>query len=192
MRVTGAPGVTGSYPNQSCAGTALADSANSFGTPFVGSPSSPRTLAAGTQETLCVEAGLSPTAPASLQNAATDISFGLSAATAPTPTSWTDAVAVSGTTISTPTVTTPTINCAGQNKNFSNIAWTPTDATSYEVHYGTGSALTNTTSGSPYGIQMPGSGTVYIRAIYGNATWMSGASNTRTYSGDGVNAAICS
>jgi hypothetical protein len=191
VKVTGASTTTGSYPNETCGGSALADSATSFTTPFVGSAASPRTLAAGAQETLCVQAGLSPTAAASLQNATTNITFGLAAATSPA-TSWSDSVAVSGTTISTPAVTTPTISCGGQNKNFSNVKWTDTNATSYEIHYGTGSSLTGTATGTPYGITMPGSGTVYIVAIYGNTTWMSGPSNSLTYSGDGANSATCS
>jgi hypothetical protein len=99
---------------------------------------------------------------------------------------------VTGTTISAPTITTPVLNCAGQNKNFSNVVWVSTNATSYRVHYGAGSSIVDETPAPPYGIPMPGSGTVYIEAIYGNTTWMSGPSNSRTYSGDGVSAGTCS
>ncbi|MDX6326811.1 MAG: hypothetical protein QOK15_3165 [Nocardioidaceae bacterium] len=192
VQVTGASAVTGSFPNATCSGAALANSATSFSTPFVGSAASPRTLAAGTQETLCVQASLAANAPSSLQNAITNVSFSFTAATSPTPTNWSDAVPVSGTAIRTPSVTTPVLNCAGQNKNVSNVAWTSTNATSYRIHYGTGSSLTDEVSGSPYPIPMPGSGTVYIEAIYGNTTWMSGPSNSRTYSGDGVSSSTCS
>ncbi|MDX6325505.1 MAG: hypothetical protein QOK15_1859 [Nocardioidaceae bacterium] len=193
VKVTGASAVTGTFPSATCSGTTLPGSASSFTTAaFLGSAGSPRTLAAGATETLCVEADLSASAPTSLQNATTNVSFSFTAATSPTPTNWSDSVAVGATTIKTPTVTTPTINCAGQNKNVSNIAWTSTNATTYEVHYGSASSLTDTTTGSPYSIAMPGSGTVYIIAIYGNTTWMSGASNTRTYSGNGVSSATCS
>jgi predicted ribosomally synthesized peptide with SipW-like signal peptide len=191
VQVTGASAVTGTYPNASCAGTSLTNSATSFTTPFVGSAAAPRTLAAGATETLCVQAGLAANAATSLQNATTNVTFSFTAATNPTPTNWSDSVAVGATTISTPAVTTPVLNCAGQNKNVSNVAWASTNATSYEVHYGPTSSTIDTTTTSPYSIPMPGSGTIYIIAIYGNSTWMSGASNSRTYSGDGVNASTC-
>jgi hypothetical protein len=189
VRVTGAAAVTGPFPNQSCGGSVLADSAISFTTAaFLGSAASPRTLAAGTQETLCVEAGLSSTAPTSMQNATTNVSFGFTAATSPAPTGWSDSVPIGATTISTPTIATPSIACAGQNSQVSNIRINVTNATLYRVHYGSGGSLTDTTSTSPYTVSMPASGIVYMEAIYGNTTWMSGSSNTLTYGWDGSNA----
>ncbi len=63
VKVTSNGTTTGTQPNRTCANAALADTASSFTTGFVGSAASPRSLAAGATETLCIQAGLPSTAP---------------------------------------------------------------------------------------------------------------------------------
>ncbi|MDX6324484.1 MAG: hypothetical protein QOK15_838 [Nocardioidaceae bacterium] len=109
VKVTSDSAVTGSARNRTCAGRALGGSRTSFGPSLLGSGASPRLLAAGASETVCVQASLSSTAPTSLQSAATAVSFTLPAATVRQAV-WADTVEVSGTSIAT--ITTPVLSCS--------------------------------------------------------------------------------
>lgn len=71
-RVTGAATVTGSAPSATCGGSVLAGTGTGFNAGIV---TTGRTLAAGSTETLCVQATLSAAAPSALQGATTDITF---------------------------------------------------------------------------------------------------------------------
>jgi alternate signal-mediated exported protein len=80
VKVTTDSTVTGTGHARTCAGTAIAGSATSFTTGLV--PTA-RTLAAGAQETLCVQATLPNAAPVSTtttyQNASTAVTFAFNA-----------------------------------------------------------------------------------------------------------------
>lgn len=191
VTVTSASAVSGSFPNRTCSGAALANTAAAFTTAFVGSPASPRTLAAASQETLCIQANLPSGTPMTMQTASTSVGFTFTAATNPA-TSWNDAVSVSGTTISTPTVTTPTISCGANNNIQVAINWPAlTGATGYRIYYGTDATtvedLPSSTTSFPF--KGPTSGTTYLQALYG--TWTSGNSNTLTYAHPGNASGTC-
>lgn len=74
VKVTGDGSRSGSTPNFTCAGAALANTGTAFSANLVQS-ANPRQLAAGASETLCVQATLPSGASASLQNATTNVSF---------------------------------------------------------------------------------------------------------------------
>ncbi len=78
VKVTGDSATTGSSPSVTCAGSALAGTGTSFSSSLVGSSGSPRLLAAGASETLCVQASLASNASTSLQGATTNVTFAFS------------------------------------------------------------------------------------------------------------------
>ncbi len=78
VKVTGDATRSGASPNFTCAGSALANTGTSFAANLVQS-SNPRLLAAGSSETLCVQATLPTGASTSLQNATTNASFTITA-----------------------------------------------------------------------------------------------------------------
>ncbi len=98
---------------------------------------------------------------------------------------WTDAVAVSGTTFTAGTVPAPTLSCGTLGVLSVTFSWTAvTGATSYTLHYGSGGAATvTTTSTSQTIVTAISGGTAWVVANhdYGSAVWSSPASNTRTY-----------
>lgn len=75
VKVTGDAGTSGAAPATTCAGAALAGTGTSFGVDLVGSAASPRLLAPGASETLCVQATLPTDASSALQGASTDVAF---------------------------------------------------------------------------------------------------------------------
>jgi hypothetical protein len=187
VKVTGSASTTGSTPTVTCAGTALSGSATSFTTAFLGSAGSPRTLAAGAVERLCVEASLPSSAPTSMQTAATNVGFTFTAATSPA-TAWADSVAVTGARLGTATITTPTLNCGATNAQQVAVNWAePPGATAYRIFYGTGGATSEDLPAGQgsYPLKAPTTGTAWIQAIYGSTTWTSGSSNSRTYAATG-------
>jgi predicted ribosomally synthesized peptide with SipW-like signal peptide len=189
VKVTSNSTTSGSAPSKTCAGTALAGTATSFGPSFVGSSTSLRTLVAGATENLCIQATLPPGASASLQGASTNISFNFPAETSPTATAWNDSVPVSGSTLGAATPATPVLNCAAQIPQQSVVNWAaPAGATSYLMHYGAGSASLDEVTTTSYPFKAPASGVAYIQAVYGVAgEWVSANSNSRTYFSDGTN-----
>lgn len=74
-KVTGDSAVTGSSPSATCAGSALSGSSTAFGASLLGSAASPRLLAAGASETICIQATLPTSAATSLQGATTNVTF---------------------------------------------------------------------------------------------------------------------
>lgn len=75
LTVTGAAAVTGTSPTATCGGAALTGSATTLATEILGSPASPRTLAAGASETICLQLTLPGAANTSLQGATTSVTF---------------------------------------------------------------------------------------------------------------------
>jgi predicted ribosomally synthesized peptide with SipW-like signal peptide len=75
VKVTGDAATSGPGRAVTCAGSALAGSGTEFAAALLGSAASPRLLAAGASETVCIQATLPTNAPASLQAATTDITF---------------------------------------------------------------------------------------------------------------------
>ncbi len=73
-KVTGDATVTGSSPSATCASAALGGTSTGFGSNLVSS-ATPRLLAPGASETLCIQATLPSGAAQSLQNATTSIQF---------------------------------------------------------------------------------------------------------------------
>lgn len=71
-KVTGNATITGTSPTATCSNAALAGTGNSFSNGLV---STPRPLAAGASENLCIQATLPGTAPSSLQGGSTTLSF---------------------------------------------------------------------------------------------------------------------
>ncbi|MET3963656.1 putative ribosomally synthesized peptide with SipW-like signal peptide [Marmoricola sp. OAE513] len=78
VKVTGAATRTASGSSFTCGGATLANTGTSFSNNLVSS-TNPRQLAAGTEETLCIEATLPTGAATSLQNASTNVSFAFTA-----------------------------------------------------------------------------------------------------------------
>lgn len=74
VKITADAATTGSSPSVTCAGSALAGSGSAFAADLVPA-ASPRQLAAGASETLCVQATLPSNAASSLQGATTDVTF---------------------------------------------------------------------------------------------------------------------
>jgi predicted ribosomally synthesized peptide with SipW-like signal peptide len=74
-KVTADAATTGSSPAVACNGAALSGSGSAFSTGLLGSAASPRLLAAGASETLCIQATLPTSAGSSLQGATTNITF---------------------------------------------------------------------------------------------------------------------
>lgn len=74
-KVTGAATTTGSTPTATCGGTTLSPSGTTFAASLVGSSASPRTLAVGASETLCVQATLPVDADSSLQGSTSALTF---------------------------------------------------------------------------------------------------------------------
>ena len=77
-KITGDSAVTGTSPNATCNGAALANTATTFGNNLISS-ASPRSLAVGSSETICIQAMLPANANTSLQGATTDITFTVTA-----------------------------------------------------------------------------------------------------------------
>lgn len=73
--VTNAASVTGTAPSATCGGTTISPSATSFTTNFVGARANRRVLAPGASETLCIQASLPTSAPATLAGATTNVTF---------------------------------------------------------------------------------------------------------------------
>lgn len=74
-KLTGDAAVTGTAPARTCAGAGLASTGTTFAGNLVGAPATPRPLAVGVSETLCVQATLPTTAASSLQGATTTVSL---------------------------------------------------------------------------------------------------------------------
>ncbi|RNL79193.1 TasA family protein [Nocardioides marmorisolisilvae] len=74
VKVTGASTVTGSAPSRTCGGATLANTGTAFAASLVSS-TTPRQLAVGATETLCIQATLPTGASTSLQNATTNVGF---------------------------------------------------------------------------------------------------------------------
>ena len=79
VKVTADSAVTGTAPNRTCAGSALATTGTSFAGNLAGTPAAQRPLAVGAAETLCVQATLPSTAASSLQGATTNVSLSFNA-----------------------------------------------------------------------------------------------------------------
>lgn len=75
VKVTGDALTTGSSPTVTCPGTPLTGTGSSFTSSLVGSSGTPRQLAAGASETICIQASLPATAASSLQGATTNVTF---------------------------------------------------------------------------------------------------------------------
>ena len=80
VKVTGAATETASGTSSTCGGATLANTGTSFSGNLVGSTTTPRQLAVGESETLCVQATLpSGITGTALQNASTAVSFAFTA-----------------------------------------------------------------------------------------------------------------
>lgn len=75
VKVTGDGTVSGSGKTVTCGGSALANTKTSFTTDLLAAPATPRLLAAGASETICVQASLPTSASTGLQGAATNVTF---------------------------------------------------------------------------------------------------------------------
>lgn len=75
VKVTGDSATSGSGRAVTCAGAALTPSATGFTASLLGSAASPRLLAPGASETVCIQATLPTNAASSLQAATTNITF---------------------------------------------------------------------------------------------------------------------
>jgi hypothetical protein len=99
---------------------------------------------------------------------------------------WTDAVGVSGTTLTAYTVPpSPTFTCGALGIFSVKFDWAAVSgATSYTMHYGSGGAQTLTATATSATITTAiSAGTAWVLANhdFGSATWTSAASPTRTY-----------
>jgi hypothetical protein len=99
---------------------------------------------------------------------------------------WTDAVAVTQTTIQAARVPPPgTFTCGAVGAFSVSFSWAAVPgATTYTLHYGSGGTSTLTASGTTATITtVVSSGTAWVVANhdYGSTTWTSTASATRTY-----------
>jgi predicted ribosomally synthesized peptide with SipW-like signal peptide len=74
-KVTGDNATTGTLPFKTCAGSALSGAGVAFGASLLGSSTSPRQLAPGASETLCIQASLPSGASSTLQGTSTNITF---------------------------------------------------------------------------------------------------------------------
>lgn len=75
VAVTNAATVTGTAPAATCGGTTITPSGTSFSNNLVATQADPRPLAPGASETLCIQASLPASAPASLMGATTQVAF---------------------------------------------------------------------------------------------------------------------
>lgn len=79
VKVTGAASTGGSGNAKTCSGSTLPNSGSSFGSSLVGTKSDPRSLSAGSSETVCVQATLPATAPSSLQGLTSNVTVAFEA-----------------------------------------------------------------------------------------------------------------
>ncbi len=75
VKVTGDAATGGSGRAVTCPGTALSPSGTTFAASMLGSAGTPRLLAPGASESVCIQATLPTTAPGTLQAATTNITF---------------------------------------------------------------------------------------------------------------------
>jgi len=110
-----------------------------------------------------------------------------SQATAPwTLAAWTDAVGVSGTTLTAYTVPpSPSFTCGSLGVLSVKLNWTAVaGATNYTLHYGSGGATTLSTTSTTATITSAisgGTAWVQVNRTFGPVTWTSVPSQTRTY-----------
>lgn len=98
---------------------------------------------------------------------------------------WTDAVGVTGTTLTAGTVPATSLSCGALGVLSVTFNWTAVPgATSYTLHYGSGGSSTVTTTSTSRTIVSAisgGTAWVVVNRDFGSVTWSSVASNTRTY-----------
>lgn len=190
-----------------CAGSALSGTGTSFGSNLVGSSASPRTLAGGATETLCIQARL-PDGGSAL-SAGTNISFTFNALTGSGATpGWTDSVPVSGTTLGTANAFYLGTNSSGNTTSSATLPLRRTGPTlttlfNYDTDRDTAAGLLLKSSGAASGRQqlwyfptgatpLTLSGTSSIRiwsAVKGFSTTLVGSLQISLYDCDGSGSA---
>jgi hypothetical protein len=177
LKVTAATTTTPAASGATCAGTALPGSTGSAGGPLV---STPRTLAPGSSELLCVQVLLPSSAPASVAGAVTDLTITADAVLG----GWSDSVAVAGSRLATAALTAPTISCGLAALLEITVSWTAVPgATAYRIHSGLlGGTLTTVSADTLSATFVATSGVVSVEAVLGSSTWVSPPSTSLVYS----------
>ncbi|GAA1986525.1 hypothetical protein GCM10009718_24930 [Isoptericola halotolerans] len=141
------------------------------------------TIAAGGTASLCLAVGLSATAPTATQGQSGGVTTTLTA-TLPG-TSWTDQGTITSGAVSAGVVAAPVLSCGPLGVLSVTFNWTAvTGATSYLVNFGAGGSQTATQTGTSRTIVTAiNGGTAWVRAQrnFGQTTWTSVPSNTRSY-----------
>ncbi|WP_407317725.1 hypothetical protein UQW22_14155 [Isoptericola halotolerans] len=142
------------------------------------------TIAAGGTATLCLAVGLAATAPSGTQGQSGGVTTTL-AATLPG-TSWTDQGTITSGTVAAGTVPTTTLTCGTLGVLSVAFTWTEVpDATSYVLRYGSNGSQSVTVTGTSRTItslvQVSGTASVVTQRAFGQVTWTSVPSNTRSY-----------
>jgi signal peptidase I len=95
-----------------------------------------------------------------------------------------DPVPVTGTTLSAVNGTAPVVTCGASAGQSITLNWTSVpDATGYRLYSDVGGSTTQDVSASTNSVTYANkaSGTFFVKAFYGSTTWLSPASNSKTY-----------
>lgn len=164
LLVTGATTTGGA----TCAGSALPGSATTAGGALLATP---RTLAAGASEQVCVQVGLPAGASSALAAAATDLTISVEAATG----SWSDTADVAGVGLAAVPLTPPTVTCAGVLGLNLTMTWTEVPgAKEYRVFDVLGTLIDTVPAGGVLQATLGALTGVTIRTVFGSE-WVSPA-----------------
>jgi alternate signal-mediated exported protein len=149
-----------------CGGTVLPGSATTAGGPLLGTP---RTLAAGASEPVCLQVGLPAGASSTLAGAATDLTIAVQATTG----SWSDTADVGGVALAAVPLTPPTVTCSGVLGVNLTMTWTEVPgAKEYRVFTALGTLISTVPAG---GVLQASAGAllgVTVKTVFGSE-WVS-------------------
>ncbi|WP_277210092.1 hypothetical protein [Isoptericola croceus] len=140
------------------------------------------TIAAGGTATLCLAVGLSATAPSGTQGQTGSVTTTLAASLPGT--SWTDQGTITSGAVNAGVVAATTLNCGAIGVFSVTFTWPAVSgATSYRLHYGNGGSQMNVTGTSQTITSVISGGTAWVvtQRNFGQVTWTSVPSNTRSY-----------
>ena len=175
-KVTGDAATTTAGSGRTCAGSRLAGTAAGLGGALVDTP---RPLAPGGQETVCVELTLPVDATAGLQGSDTAVTLTVIGTAAD---AWADAAPVTGTAISTLDTVAPVLSCGPTLLGSVTLTWSAVPgATGYRLHSGPLGALVTDLPATTHSTTFVGvAGVLTVETLYG--PWASQGSESRAYS----------
>lgn len=140
-------------------------------------------IPAGGTAALCVAVGLSATAPSTMQGQTGGVAVRLAASLPGT--SWTDEGTITSGPVGAGSVPATTLRCGTLGVLAVTFTWDAVPgAARYVLHHGVGGGTTTAVTGTSHTLRTAvGGGTawVVVQRDFGSVTWVSPASNTRSY-----------